>query len=168
MLHTESMKQMLTLLLFISLFAPFALAQGPPSFPAAPDLTLQPSPPEAAPMMPVGVSQPNVDFKNEIEQRNDADRRDDESRRNAALGPAATHIRTTQETRFHLAKMERGPAYARDAWQKGRWVHGKHDGSFAWWWVVDANWFRYDKRVMPYPNHDTRQVYIPRGTASRH
>ena len=25
-------------------------------------------------------------------------------------------------------------------WRGGRWVHGWHDGRFAWWWSVDGGW----------------------------
>jgi hypothetical protein len=37
-------------------------------------------------------------------------------------------------------------------WRGGRWIHGRHDGRFGWWWVVDGGWYYYPAPVYPYPD----------------
>ena len=132
--------------------------------PPMPDLSLPPSPPDPAPPqfqppseIPVGVAQPNPDFQADIERRNESARSEDEARRNSSMNTSApSHDPKVEKLR--LAKMEKGPVIAPAAWKKGHWFHGKHDGSFAWWWIVDGTYFHYTKLVYPYPDHERRQV----------
>jgi hypothetical protein len=41
-------------------------------------------------------------------------------------------------------------------WRAGRWIHGRHAGRLAWWWVVDGVWYAYPAPVYPYPD-----PYVP-------
>jgi hypothetical protein len=47
-----------------------------------------------------------------------------------------------------------------DRWQRGRWIHGQHDGQTAWWWVVGANWYYFTSPVYPGPD-----LFGPPGSA---
>lgn len=38
-------------------------------------------------------------------------------------------------------------------WRGGHWVHGWHDGRFAWWWSVDGGWYFYPVPIYPYPTY---------------
>ncbi|MGZ5174895.1 MAG: hypothetical protein ACXWIS_11950 [Burkholderiales bacterium] len=41
-------------------------------------------------------------------------------------------------------------------WRRGHWVHVRHAGRIAWWWVVDGVWYAYPAPVYPYPD-----PYVP-------
>ena len=38
-------------------------------------------------------------------------------------------------------------------WRGGRWVHGWHDGRFAWWWTAGGGWYFYPAPIYPYPTY---------------
>lgn len=44
--------------------------------------------------------------------------------------------------------------FGRRAWTGGRWYHGLHDGTLAWWWITGPNWYYYNRPVYPYPDFD--------------
>ncbi len=41
----------------------------------------------------------------------------------------------------------------RAVWGRGRWVHGWHDGRYAWWWFVGGFWYFYPAPIYPYPTY---------------
>jgi hypothetical protein len=45
-------------------------------------------------------------------------------------------------------------------WRQGRWFHGFHDGSEAWWWVVGGFWYFYPVPIYPYPDPYTPPVVV--------
>ena len=38
-------------------------------------------------------------------------------------------------------------------WRGGQWVHGWHDGRYAWWWNVDGGWYFYPAPIYPFPTY---------------
>ena len=46
-------------------------------------------------------------------------------------------------------------------WHSGRWIHGRHDGRFGWWWVVGEYWYFYPAPSYPYPEPLIPQVVAP-------
>lgn len=45
-------------------------------------------------------------------------------------------------------------------WRGGHWVHGWHDGRYAWWWIVDGGWYFYTAPVYPYPTYVPPAVVV--------
>jgi hypothetical protein len=43
-----------------------------------------------------------------------------------------------------------------DVWRRGGWIHGRHNGRFGWWWVVNGTWYSYPQPIYPYPD-----PYVP-------
>jgi hypothetical protein len=39
-----------------------------------------------------------------------------------------------------------------DLWRGGHWMHDRHQGRFAWWWVVGGVWYAYQYQIFPYPD----------------
>jgi hypothetical protein len=39
-----------------------------------------------------------------------------------------------------------------ELWRGGRWIHGRHGGHFAWWWIAGGVWYLYPSPVYPYPD----------------
>jgi hypothetical protein len=65
------------------------------------------------------------------------------------------HGRETHGHDFHGQDFHHFGAADRAHWQGGHWVHGWHDGRFAWWWMADGVWYFYPAPIYPYP------TYIP-------
>ena len=45
-------------------------------------------------------------------------------------------------------------------WRGGRWVHGWHDGRFAWWWAVGGGWYFYPTPIYPFPTYVPPAVVV--------
>ena len=54
---------------------------------------------------------------------------------------------------FHGRDFAHFSPHNRALWRRGHWVHGWHDGRYAWWWDVGGFWYFYPTPVYPYPTY---------------
>jgi hypothetical protein len=54
---------------------------------------------------------------------------------------------------FHGRDFHAFSPHELDVWRGGHWVHGWHDGRFAWWWSVGGGWYFYPAPVYPFPTY---------------
>lgn len=57
-----------------------------------------------------------------------------------------------QQESWHEHDIHRFHEHDLDIWRGGRWIHGRHQGRLAWWWIAGGVWYAYQTQTFPYPD----------------
>jgi hypothetical protein len=60
--------------------------------------------------------------------------------------------RHEQQESWHEHDIHRFHEHDLDIWRGGHWIHSRHQGRFAWWWVAGGVWYAYQTQIFPYPD----------------
>lgn len=59
---------------------------------------------------------------------------------------------------FHHREFYLFDPFEQGLWRSGLWRREWYNGRLGWWWIVNGNWYYYDRPMYPYPQYVSEMV----------